>query len=51
MSVKVGRATFLPPRCDVPIELAPELPAVNADPRRIVQVMVNLLANADRYSP
>ena len=48
-----ARNTFLSGggRNEVRIELAPELPAVNADPRRIVQVMVNLLANADRYSP
>ena len=35
----------------VQIELAPELPPVNADGRRISQVMVNLLSNADRHSP
>ncbi len=48
-----ARNTFLSGggRNDVRIDLAPELPAVNADPRRIEQVMVNLLANADRYSP
>jgi len=28
-----------------------ELPAVMADPRRIVQVLVNLLSNASRYGP
>ena len=33
------------------IELAPELPRVMADERRIVQVLSNLLANAARHSP
>ncbi len=36
---------------DVLIELAHELPPVNADRRRIAQVLVNLLLNADRHSP
>ncbi len=36
---------------DVRIDLAPELPAVMADRRRIVQVLNNLLANAARHSP
>lgn len=36
---------------DVVIELAPELPPVTADRRRIGQVLVNLLSNADRHSP
>ena len=35
----------------VQIELEPELPLVNADGRRISQVLVNLLSNADRHSP
>ena len=35
----------------VQIELAPELPPVNADGTRISQVMVNLLSNAERHSP
>ena len=38
-------------RDNIRIELASELPAVHADRRRIVQVMVNLLSNADRHSP
>ena len=33
------------------VELSPELPPVMADRRRIVQVLVNLLSNAARYSP
>ena len=36
---------------DVLIDLAPELPQVLADRRRIVQVLNNLLANASRHSP
>ena len=35
---------------DVLIDLAPDLPAVMADRRRIVQVLNNLLANAARHS-
>lgn len=36
---------------DIRIELPPDLPLVMADRRRIVQVMINLLSNASRYSP
>ncbi len=36
---------------NIRIELPPELPPVMADRRRIVQVMINLLSNAARYSP
>ena len=36
---------------DVLIDLPPDLPRVLADPRRIVQVLNNLLANAARHSP
>ena len=37
-------------RNNIDIELTPELPAVNADRGRIVQVMVNLLSNAAKHS-
>ena len=33
------------------IDLAPELPRVMADPRRIVQVLTNLFGNAARHAP
>lgn len=33
------------------VELPINLPIVHADPRRIVQVLVNLLANASKYGP
>jgi signal transduction histidine kinase len=33
------------------VELPAVLPAVEADPRRTVQVLVNLLSNASKYSP
>ena len=33
------------------VDLAPDLPPVLADRRRIIQVLGNLLSNADRYSP
>ena len=35
----------------VDADLAPELPAVAADPLRITQVLSNLLSNASKYSP
>ena len=38
-------------RNELQIELAPDLPLVMADGRRIVQVIGNLLSNAARYSP
>ena len=38
-------------REDLYIELAPDLPWVLADRRRVVQVLGNLLSNAARYSP
>ena len=48
-----ARNTFLSggSRHDVLIDLAPELPRVMADRRRIVQVLNNLLSNAARHSP
>ncbi len=51
--VDQARNTFLSGggRNNLRIELAPELPAVNADRRRINQVIVNLLSNADSHSP
>ena len=36
---------------DVLIDLAPDLPPVMADRRRIVQVLNNLFSNAERHSP
>jgi PAS domain S-box-containing protein len=33
------------------VELPPEIPIVWADPRRTVQVLVNLLSNASKYGP
>ena len=38
-------------RNNLRIDLPPDLPRVMADPRRIVQVLNNLLSNASRYSP
>ncbi len=38
-------------RSDLAIDIAPGLPLVMADRRRIVQVIVNLLTNAARHSP
>lgn len=33
------------------LQVPPDLPLVMADPRRIVQVLVNLLSNASKYGP
>lgn len=51
--VDEARNTFLSGggRDNLRIELTPDLPPVNADRRRINQVIVNLLSNADRHSP
>ena len=51
--VEQARNTFLSSgaRHTVLINLAPDLARVMADPRRIVQVLNNLLSNAARYAP
>ena len=51
--VDQARTTFLSggSRHTVLIDLSPELPRVMADRPRIVQVLINLLANAARHSP
>ncbi len=51
--VDQARTTFVTggARNPVLIDLPPDLPAVMADPERIVQVLGNLLANAARNSP
>ena len=48
-----ARNTFLSGggRNNLDINLAPDLPLVMADRRRLVQVIVNLLSNAARHSP
>ena len=48
-----ARNTFLSAggRNNLDIDLAPDLPLVMADRRRIVQVIGNLLSNAARHSP
>ena len=46
-----GRFLSAGGRADLQMHLAPELPPVMADRRRIVQVLSNLLSNAARYSP
>jgi len=35
----------------VVLEIPPDLPLVQADPRRVVQVLVNLISNANKYGP
>ena len=51
--VEQARTTFVSGggRQPICINLAPDLPPVMADERRIVQVLNNLLANAARHSP
>ena len=51
--VEQARRTFLSGggRNALQIDLAPDLPGVLADPRRITQVLNNLLSNAARHSP
>ncbi len=51
--VERARITFLSARRrnNLHIDLAPDLPLVMADRRRIVQVIGNLLSNAARHSP
>ena len=48
-----ARSTFMSSggRSNLDIDLAPDLPLVMADRRRIVQVIGNLLTNAARHSP
>ena len=51
--VEQARTTFLSGggRRALRVDLAPDLPRVMADERRIVQVLNNLIANAARHSP
>ncbi len=50
--VEEARSTLLSPRVRsaVQINLTPSLPHVMADRRRVVQVLINLLSNASKYS-
>ena len=53
MLVDQARNTFLSGggRKNVTIDLEPDIPPVLADHRRIVQVLLNLLSNAENHSP
>ena len=44
-------AAFVAKGVDLQIELPPELPRVNADSERAIQILTNLLSNALRYTP
>ena len=46
-ALQVARAS-LPQRIEMRIDFAPELPAVEADPRRVHQVVVSLVRNAEQ---
>jgi PAS domain S-box-containing protein len=41
----------LPPNVTIALEVAPDLPAVEADPDKVRQVLTNLVDNAVKYSP
>jgi len=49
-AVEATRNQFLERNHLLTIDLAPELPPVQADPARLVQVLVNLLMNAAKYT-
>jgi signal transduction histidine kinase/GAF domain-containing protein len=43
--------THLPPNVTVELEVAPDVPAIAADPDKVRQVLTNLVDNAVKYSP
>jgi signal transduction histidine kinase len=53
----VGRATaataalFETTGLELRSEIAPDLPAIDGDPHRLVQVVINLLSNAVKFTP
>jgi signal transduction histidine kinase len=48
--VEATRA-HLPPNVTVELEVAPDVPAIAADPDKVRQVLTNLVDNAVKYSP
>ncbi|GAB4275015.1 MAG: ATP-binding protein [Deferrisomatales bacterium] len=49
--VRAGMAGGAGPQVDLETELAPGLPPVTVDPKRMMQVLINLLGNAVQASP
>jgi signal transduction histidine kinase len=50
-AVDVVRERFDAPGCQLEVEVAPDLPPIDADADAIVTVLLNLLDNAYKYSP
>ncbi len=50
-AVEVVRERFHVPECRLDVEVAPDLPAIDADADAMVTVLLNLLDNAYKYSP
>jgi signal transduction histidine kinase len=50
-AVEVVRERFHASECRLDVEVAPDLPAINADADAMVTVLLNLLDNAYKYSP
>ncbi len=50
-AVEVVRERFHAPECRFDVEVAPDLPPIDADADAMVTVLLNLLDNAYKYSP
>ncbi len=50
-AVNTFRPAMAKKNLDVAVELAPDLPLVQADPDRVIQILSNLLSNALKFTP